>query len=99
MNTSSDFFSGRCNSYYLQYPANAQADKETADSYKNIYLFGFFCPFQHCTGHIMTASLKGRGTQYIKLVKVLYCKLLAKGKPLSYLRSGGDSNSDIRDGM
>ena len=43
-------------------------------------------------------SWKGRRNQYIKLVKVLYCKLLAKGNPLSYLRSGRDSNSDLRGG-
>ena len=72
--------------------------KRQADSYKNIYLFGLLRCFQHCTGHMTTGSWKGRGNQYIKLVKVLYCKLLAKGKPLSYLRSGRDSNSDLRGG-
>ena len=30
VDTFSDFFSGRSNLYYLQYPANAQADKETS---------------------------------------------------------------------
>ena len=34
----------------------------------------------------------------MQLVKVLYCKLLAKGKPLSHLRSGWDLNSDLRGG-
>ena len=72
--------------------------KRQADSYKNIYLFGFLCHFQHCTGHITTGSWKGRGNQYIQLVKVLYCKLPAKDKPLSYLSSGRDLNSDPRGG-
>ena len=38
--------------------------------------------FQHCTGHITTGSWKGRGNQYIQLVKILYFKLLTKGKQL-----------------
>ena len=37
------------------------------------YLFGVLRRFQHCTGHITTGSWKGRGNQYIQLVKVLYC--------------------------
>ena len=45
-----------------------------------IYLFGVLRRFQHCTGHIMTGSWKGRGNQYIQLVKVLYCKLPTNGK-------------------
>ena len=40
------------------------------------------CRFQHCTGHIRTGSCKGRGSQYIQLVKVLCCKLLTNGKQL-----------------
>ena len=40
-----------------------------------VYLFGVLCLIQHCTGHIMTGSWKGRENQYIQLVKVLYCKL------------------------
>ena len=40
LDTTSNFFSGRSNSYYLQYPANTQADKETS-RHKNIYLFRF----------------------------------------------------------
>ena len=47
-----------------------------------IYLFGVLCRFQHCTGHITTGSWKGRGNQYIQLVKVLYHKLLTNGKQL-----------------
>ena len=47
-----------------------------------IYLFGVLCRFQHCTGHITTGSWKGRGNQYIQLVKVLYCKLPINGKQL-----------------
>ena len=38
--------------------------------------------FQYCTGHITTGSKKGRGNQYIQLVKVLYCKLPTNGKQL-----------------
>ena len=38
--------------------------------------------FQHCTGHIITGSLEGRGNQYIQLAKVLYCKLRINGKHL-----------------
>ena len=38
----------------------------------SIYLFGILRHFQHCTGHITTGSWKGRGNQYIQLVKVLY---------------------------
>ena len=47
-----------------------------------IYLFGVSHRFQHCTGHITTDSWKGRGNQYIQLVKVLYCKLPTNGKQL-----------------
>ena len=47
-----------------------------------IYLFGVLRRFQQCTGHITTGSWKGRGNQYIQLVKVLYCKLPTNGKQL-----------------
>ena len=47
-----------------------------------IYLFGVLRHFQHCTGHIMTGSWKGRRNQYIELVKVLYCKLPTNSKQL-----------------
>ena len=47
-----------------------------------IYLFGVLRRFQHCTGHITTGSWKGRGNQYIKFARVLYCKLLTNGKQL-----------------
>ena len=50
-----------------------------------IYLFGVLRRFQHCTGHITMGSWKGRGNQYIQLVKVLYCKLLTNGKQLPAL--------------
>ena len=50
--------------------------------YLFIYLFGVLHRFQHCTGHIMTGSWKGRGNQYIQFVRVLYCKLLTNGKQL-----------------
>ena len=52
------------------------------DSSVTIYLFGVLCRFQHCTGHITMGSWKGRGNQYIQLVKVLYCKLPTNGKQL-----------------
>ena len=48
----------------------------------NIYLFGVLGRFQHCTGHITMGSWKGRGNQYIQLVRVLYCKLPTNGKQL-----------------
>ena len=47
-----------------------------------IYLFGVLRRFQHCTGHITRGSWKGRGNQYIQLVKVLHCKLPTNGKQL-----------------
>ena len=47
-----------------------------------IYLFGVLRRFQHCTGHIMTGSWKGRGNQYIQFVRVLYCKLPTNSKQL-----------------
>ena len=46
------------------------------------YLFGVLHRFQHCTDHITTGSWKGRGNQYIQLVKLLYCKLPTNGKQL-----------------
>ena len=49
--------------------------------YYFIYLGILHC-FQHCTGHIMTGSWKGRGNQYIQFVRVLYCKLPTNGKKL-----------------
>ena len=45
-------------------------------------LFGVSRRFQHCTGHITTGSWKGRGDQYIKFARVLYCKLPTNGKQL-----------------
>ena len=47
-----------------------------------IYLFRVFRRFQHCAGHITMGSWKGRGNQYIQLVKVLYCKLPTIGRKL-----------------
>ena len=38
--------------------------------------------FQHCTGHTTVGSWKGRGNQYIQLVRVLYCKLPTNEKQL-----------------
>ena len=51
-------------------------------SYLKLLLFGVLRHFQHSTGHITTGSWKGRGNQYIQFVRVLYCKLLTKGKQL-----------------
>ena len=56
--------------------------------------------FQHCTGHIMTGSWKGRGNQYIEFARVVYCKLPTNGKqlpafPLEPLRG---SNPGLRGG-
>ena len=45
-------------------------------------LFGVLRRFQHCTGHITTGSLKGRGNQYIQFARVVYCKQLTNGKQL-----------------
>ena len=50
--------------------------------FQGIYLFGVLSRLQHCTGHITKGSWKGRGNQYIQLVKVLYCKLPTNGKQL-----------------
>ena len=41
-------------------------------------------------------SFMGRGNDYIQLVKVLYCKLRVSNYQLSHLRSGRDSNFDLR---
>ena len=51
-----------------------------------IHLFGVLCRFQHCTGHIMTGSWKGRGNQYIQFVRVPYCKLPTNSKQLPAFR-------------
>ena len=59
------------------------------------YLFGVLCHFQHFTGHITTGSWKGRGNQYIQLVKVLCCKLLTNGKQLPACPLEGDGNQTL----
>ena len=58
------------------------------------HLFRVLHHFQHCTGHITTGSWKGRGNQYIKFVRVLYCKLPTNGKhyQLSHLRQCREPN-------
>ena len=48
-----------------------------------MYFIWILRGFQHCTGHIMTGSWKGRGNQYTELVKVLYCKLPTYSKKLA----------------
>ena len=51
--------------------------------YPPIYLFIMVLHhFHHPTGHITMGSLKGRGNQYIQLVKVLYCKLPTNSRQL-----------------
>ena len=50
--------------------------------YLFIYLFGVLRRYQHCTGHIMTGSWKGRGNQYIEFARVVYCKLPTNSKQL-----------------
>ena len=52
------------------------------DTHVFIYLFGVLRRFQHCTGHIMTGSWKGRGNQYIEFARVVYCKLPTNSKQL-----------------
>ena len=47
-----------------------------------VCLLGVLRRFQHCTGHITTGSWKGRGNQYKKFARVLYCKLPTNGKQL-----------------
>ena len=46
-----------------------------------IYL-GFYVAFNTVQVIFMTGNWKGRGNQYIQLVKVLYCKLPSNGKQL-----------------
>ena len=50
-----------------------------------IYLFGVLHCFQHYTIHITTGSWKGRGNQYIQLIKILYRKLPTNSKQLPTL--------------
>ena len=71
------------------------------DFCRSVYFFiylGLTLLSRHCTGHITTGSWKGRGNQYIQLVKFLYCKLLtnASNYHLSHLRSGREPNPDLR---
>ena len=67
-----------------------------------IYLFGVLHHFKHCTGHIMPDSRKGRGNQYIQLVKVLYCTVhcrpMASNYQLSHLRPCREPNPSLRGG-
>ena len=61
-----------------------------------IYLFGVLRHFQHCTGHIMMGSWKGRGNQYMKLVRVLYCKLPKNSKQLPAIPLEVRPGSELR---
>ena len=47
-----------------------------------LLLFAVLHRFQHCTGHMMMGSWKGRGSQYTQFIWVLYCKLPTNGKQL-----------------
>ena len=47
-----------------------------------IHFFGLYSRFQNGIGHIMMGSFMGRGIRYIRLVKVLYCKLPTIGRKL-----------------
>ena len=75
-----------CKVFYLKRDCyfSSQIDtREKVSAYSLlICLFGVLWLFQHCTCHMTTGSWKGRGNQYIQLVKVLYCKLLTNGKQL-----------------
>ena len=67
------FICGQCACNFL---------KLWSDFLNLFYLFGVLRRFQHCTGHIMTGSWKGRGNQYIEFARVVYCKLPTNGKQL-----------------
>ena len=72
-----------CNQYTPQsFYLAVELSPRAAHTFQFIYLFGVLRHFQHCTGHITTGSWKGRGNQYIQLVRVLYCKLPTNGKQL-----------------
>ena len=49
-----------------------------------VYFFylGFYVAFNTVQVKSQRGSWKGRGNQYIQLVRVLYCKLLTNGKQL-----------------
>ena len=47
-----------------------------------ICFYSILCHTKYLTDYIVMGSRKGRGNQYIQLVKVLYCKLLSNGKQL-----------------
>ena len=54
----------------------------------------------HCIGHITMRSFMGGGNQYIQLVRfsTANCQPAGSKYQLSHLRSGWDSNSDLRGG-
>ena len=76
--------------YYWQYPFNERFLQTGGQ-----FIVGL-CRFQHCIGHITTGSWKGRGNQYIQLVKVLYCKLLTNGKQPPAFRLGAVLGTEPR---
>ena len=63
-----------------------------------IYSFEVLLRFQHCTGHIMTVSWKGRRNQHIQFIRVLYCKLPTNGKqePAFPLEAGRPQRGEAR---
>ena len=54
--------------------------------------------FHHSTGHITMGSLKGRGNQYIQLVKVLYFKLPTNSRQLPAFPFEAGQNYDLSGG-
>ena len=54
----------------------------------------------HCTGHITTGSFMGRGTSTYSWSRfcTVNCQPMASIYQLSHLRSGWESNSDLRGG-
>ena len=65
-----------------------------------IYLFGILRRFQHCTGHIMMGSWKGRGfCLYSSLgFCTVNCRPTASNYQLSHLRLCWESNPGLRGG-
>ena len=62
--------------------------------------FENFLGFETASNNITMGSWKGRGYQYIQLVKVLYCKLPTNGKqlPAFPLEAGPGTEPGLRNG-
>ena len=50
----------QCNKYYAMIDCHSEMSADESSIFLFIYLFGVLRHFQHCTGHIMTGSWKGR---------------------------------------